>query len=255
MGRFRSLVDLEQYMKGLANENRLSLLEKLGRPGVPDALHLTPSVSDGRGRSGRPIAKQAVRRHVRTLSELGLLVELEEKSGVSSGASRYCVDLPKLFLFLEDLRGHLGSLQGDEAPWDPEVLGVRVPRDSFLPQNGSTRTLRLPHEPALEDDGPRLVVVRGLREGQVVPLDSEEGEGRSSIGRSPECEVRLEYDPYLAPVQAHVEGDDGGFRLVDEPGSANPTVHNWEALEDGGSVRLRDGDMVGVGRSLLLFRD
>lgn len=253
---FDSVAELEQFMKGLANANRLELLQLLRTPRCLDALHLTPSAVDGRGTSRRPIAKQAVRRHVRTLTDLGILAEMGEEG---SPSPRFCVDVARLFLFLEQLRGHVASL--DVGQGEPVHGGspLRAPAESFLPQNGSTRTLRLPEAEEPRIEGRRFEIVRGLREGVEFALDDEDpmpGETVAwQLGRCPQSDVRLDYDPYVSPTHARIVLRGGDCVLEDLPGNVNGTWHNWSRLEEGGRVRLRDGDVVGAGRSLLVYRE
>lgn len=242
-------------MKGLANANRLRLLHDLRSPRSPDVLRLMPSIASGKGGPGRPIAKQAVRRHVDTLRELGVLVELPEER---AKAPKYCVDLANLFLFLDRLRGHFAEIEGDDEKARPEMVDGELSEGSFLPCNGSTRTLPLPGNGRRSQVGPRFELVRGLREGAAFTLDAETsygGEVSWTVGRLPQSDVYLEYDPYVAPVHACVVKRDGGHFLEDVPGNVNGTEHNWRRLGEGERVRLKDADMVGLGRSLLVFRE
>lgn len=47
---------------------------------------------------------------------------------------------------------------------------------------------------------------------------------------------------------------DGRSLLLDLPGNRNGTLLNWKPLARGGVAELKAGDVVGVGRSLLVFR-
>lgn len=65
--------------------------------------------------------------------------------------------------------------------------------------------------------------------------------------------VCLDYDPYVSLENAAVARAGDGFDVSDLPQSKNGTAVNWEVLPKGGRRELRPGDLIGVGRSLLLF--
>jgi pSer/pThr/pTyr-binding forkhead associated (FHA) protein len=75
---------------------------------------------------------------------------------------------------------------------------------------------------------------------------------RLAIGRHPSCEVALPDDPEVSRVHAELECLHGEWTLVDDGRSRNGSYVNGERVR--GRRRLRDGDTVAVGRTLLVFR-
>ncbi|HLE47820.1 MAG TPA: FHA domain-containing protein, partial [Candidatus Thermoplasmatota archaeon] len=102
--------------------------------------------------------------------------------------------------------------------------------------------------------GPRLVLVHGLYEGKSYALDprlAPEGEWR--IGRRRGIAVSLDYDPYISLENSVVRRTGDKLTIEDLPGSKNGTSVNWEPLAKGRAHVLKPVDVIGVGRSLLVF--
>jgi predicted component of type VI protein secretion system len=73
------------------------------------------------------------------------------------------------------------------------------------------------------------------------------------VGRAPACEVQLDYDPYLSGEHCSLERAGEGFAVRDA-GSRNGTWVNWVQLPRRGAQVLKPGDVLGVGRSLLVLQ-
>ena len=89
-----------------------------------------------------------------------------------------------------------------------------------------------------------LVRLPGKGNHERLPLSPVE----HTIGRGAGCNISLR-DQKISKVHAVIRPHEGGFRIEDL-GSSNGTKVNGEPVMD---VALRPGDLVGVGRSLLLF--
>lgn len=224
------LRELERILKALANVNRLALLADLQKPQRYTEVRLAPSRA-GPGSAERPIARQAVKKHLLALKGLDLVV-----AAPGPGTS-YVLNHARLFGALEQLR----------------ALTQVAPTAA----SEGMRTVDLDAAPRAPDiAGPQLVLVRGVREGRAFALTSDRAgpEGAWVLGRKRECAVSLDYDPYVSGAHAHVVRRDGRFFLVDLPGNRNGTFLNWKLLARGALAELKAGDVVGVGRSLLVFR-
>jgi hypothetical protein len=147
------------------------------------------------------------------------------------------LDLCGVFRFLSDLRTHLSNLATDLHASRKETLQLSGPREVAWPQE------------------PRLVVVEGLRPGQAFPLsgDPPSPDRGWIIGRSPDAEIPLTYDPYISPEQVEITPTGEGNRLLDLRASKNRTMLNDTELPRGAEVDLVRGDLVGVGRSSLVY--
>jgi hypothetical protein len=114
----------------------------------------------------------------------------------------------------------------------------------FTPEEGELDT-----SPGLEDagiKGPALIVRSGGgRTGETFVPESE----RTTIGRSPECEIFLD-DVTVSRKHAVLVRTPEGF-LIEDQGSLNGTFLNRRRIESG---ELSDGDEVQVGKYRLTFR-
>jgi len=92
-----------------------------------------------------------------------------------------------------------------------------------------------------------------LRDGQqrlrVIALDRE----RLLLGRAPESDVEIAWDPRVSGVHAHLERRGGRWVLEDDGLSRNGTFVGGERLR--GQRILSDGDVVVVGATRLGYRD
>ena len=73
------------------------------------------------------------------------------------------------------------------------------------------------------------------------------------IGRSPSADVHVEWDGEVSSLHAEVEVVRDECTLIDEGLSRNGSFVNGERVN--GRRHLRDGDMIRVGQTLLLFRN
>jgi pSer/pThr/pTyr-binding forkhead associated (FHA) protein len=66
--------------------------------------------------------------------------------------------------------------------------------------------------------------------------------------------VSLDFDPFVSNENSQLLWEGGRYHLADIPGSRNGTALNFGKIPSETPVRLRDGDIIGVGHSLLVFR-
>jgi hypothetical protein len=72
------------------------------------------------------------------------------------------------------------------------------------------------------------------------------------VGRSPSADVRLSWDEEVSALHAQLEVVGDECTLVDEGLSTNGSYVNGERVD--GRQRLRDGDMLRFGRTVVLYR-
>jgi DNA-binding transcriptional ArsR family regulator len=229
----REDIDVERlstYLKALAHPNRLELLWLLRIPTAASDVQLRPRRRDDVLSAERAISRQAVLQHLESLEEVGVVDRIPDEPGMPQ---RRVLNQARLFALIEDLRA-LTLIRP----------AVRVDVDTTLPQARDAT----PPWPA----GPKLVLVSGPWEGMVFPL---QGPGPWSVGRSRSQDVSLAYDPYVSAEHARlVRGGEGRILLEQLPGARNPCQANFAPLSKGESRALRPGDVVGVGRSALVFQ-
>jgi hypothetical protein len=74
-----------------------------------------------------------------------------------------------------------------------------------------------------------------------------------TVGRRSEMDVSVSWDSEVSGLHARLEGLGGEWTVVDDGLSMNGTFVNGERL--GGRQRLRDGDRIRVGRTVLAYKD
>jgi DNA-binding CsgD family transcriptional regulator len=79
------------------------------------------------------------------------------------------------------------------------------------------------------------------------------GPGGIWIGRSPSADVHVEWDTEVSALHAQIEVVRDECTLVDDGLSRNGSYVNGERVS--GRRHLRDGDMIRVGQTVLLFRN
>lgn len=93
-----------------------------------------------------------------------------------------------------------------------------------------------------------------LRDGEdrqrLVELDGRSPHG---IGRSQEADVKIDWDTQVSNLHAELRKLAGDWLVIDDGMSRNGTFLNGERVLS--RRRLRDGDQLRVGRTLLVFRE
>lgn len=103
-----------------------------------------------------------------------------------------------------------------------------------------------------ERDGLPFLVYRDLGgEQQLLRLAPERA--ALAIGRNPAADVCLGWDDEVSGLHAQLEQVAGEYALVDDGLSRNGSFVNGERVQ--GRRRLRDGDMLRFGRTVVLFRN
>jgi hypothetical protein len=103
---------------------------------------------------------------------------------------------------------------------------------------------------AERDGRPFLVYRNAGDEQQIVRI--EEGTVELWIGRSPSADIQLEGDNEVSGLHAQIEFVREDATLVDDGLSTNGSYVNGERIR--GRRRLRDGDMIRAGQTVILYR-
>ncbi len=222
--------ELATALKVLASTTRLRVLSAIKKPTPMRDIRVPPESSRSGDNPTRPVSVQVVQQHLKRLEKVGLVQE--------TGADRhYVVNRPRLYALAESFR-QLAALRGDHTPLDNRTIVLESP--------GAAAPVR----------GPRLVLVHGAYEGKAYALDpSFAVDGQWIIGRRPGLPVCLDYDPYVSREHAVVSEGAAAFTIRPLPGTRNPTAVNWSQLHEDHEHVLSPGDVIGIGRSLLVFSD
>ncbi len=214
--RFDSLA---RNLEALSSPTRLEILHALRTPRPLHEIRVRPSAVLPGENAERPLARQAVAKHLDFLGDVGLVSRTEEGASVRGDA--YVLNHERLFAIVDEVR-NLAKLR-------PALLEPPVP--------GETTERALGPEAHLPPR-PRLVVAYGRDDGVAFALPADRAEAR--IGRDPTSDVVLDYDPYVSASHSAVRRlpDGAGFVLVDLD-SRNGTWVNWSRLPRGGRERLR----------------
>lgn len=209
----------------LANPVRLELLRHLRTPRTLSEI----SVQAGEG--DRPLSRQAVREHVDRLLDAGL-VDVRETERNRGPTVEYVLNPPALYALMEEFRAlaklrSAAQLERETMPGQPPA-GVEPPR-------------------------PCLVLVKGVDEGRVYDLATG-ARDEWLVGRRRGIAISLDFDPFVSTENTRISWDGGQHLVEDLPSSRNGTSVNFRLLAPGERAALRTGDVLGVGRSLLLYR-
>lgn len=224
---------LVRALAALASPVRFALLRKLRVPRTLSEIEVRTPADEGD--AARKISRQAVREHLDRLIDIGVVTarEAEREYGPTV---EYTLNHQTLYALSEELRG-LARMRPAAEPHAATVRGA--------PPSGDARP----------GSGPCLVLVKGLEEGRCFPLrPPPSGMAEWVVGRRRGLAVSLDFDPFISMEHASVTWDGGGFAVLDLPDSRNGTSLNFQPIPKGVPQPLRQGDLVGVGRTLLLFR-
>lgn len=219
---------LAKAMDALGNPVRVALLRELRSARPLGEIELRQN-KDGRSSI---LSRQAVREHLDRLSDAGLVQALPPRRDARVGAE-YILNHSALYALAEELRS-TAALRPVEQP----VLATsRGAPPSVSPL----------------ESGPRLVVVKGLEEGASFQLSPRSGHREWVIGRRRGLSISLDYDPYVSAENSRLIWDGARHLLADAGMSTNGTVVNFGLLAPGEQRALAHGDVIGVGRTLMVY--
>lgn len=228
---------LAEFLAALAYPARLELLRILRFPHIASEIKLAPLRVEPGTNPDRVSSKQTIQAHLDKLVDADL-VRVESTGEGARRASVYSVNSQKVYAVTEDLRKVSTMYAGRGGVGDLTGTLAGAPREA---------------PPAA---GARLVLVHGLYEGKSYPLDPRtSADGAWVIGRRRGIAIALDYDPYVSLENSLVRLEGGRAVIEDLPESKNGTSVNWEPLAKGRPRVLRPADVVGVGRSLLVFAE
>lgn len=220
----RDLDRIAGLLLPLASPVRLKILRYLTTP------HYLEEVA-----SHVKLTRQAARKHLDKLVAIGVLARRSATRDTGL-VTEYVIDQQALFLVYDEF----------------EKLGTLRRRDA---RSDLVRTLAggKGARPRSRGGGPCFWIVRGLDTGERLEL-GDLTDREWVVGRDPRADLALAHDPYASNRHAMVTHEDGVHRLTDLM-STNGTFHNWERLPRGDGATLAHGDVVGVGKTVLLFWD
>ncbi len=247
----RDLANLSTYFQALAFPSRLQLLSLLQVPRTAQEIRLAPTRADRTTRSERPVSRQALSGHLRRLLAIGLVEAAPGRRG-GRVVTEYTVSHARLFALVEEMR-RLALIQPPPGPTGVTVLQDDSAARPAPSQAGVTAT----SEGAGIASGPALVMANGPLEGRAYSLA---GSGPWTVGRVASCEVHLPHDPFVSKRNTVVRapaatGVAGALWTVEARADArNGTLLNWRPMEPGTTAPLQPGDVLRVGRTLLVMR-
>lgn len=216
---------LADQLAPLGSAKRLSLLHFLRRP------HYLEEVASELG-----LARYAAQRHLEQLMEIGV-VQKQPGERDTGAVTDYILVPSRLFAIGEEF-AKLGSFRVEAAKPASQRLVTKA-ADPPAPKT-----------PPRRQKGPALVLVHGRDPGTRFALG---GVGPWSIGRDEGQTVRVDYDPFASGRHAEVRLKGETFLLVDAF-SLNGTTLNGEPVPKGEPTPLEAGDVIGVGKTLLVLQ-
>lgn len=217
---------LAVYLKALAHPSRLKLLWQLRAPANAANLAVRPHRKDDLP-AERSMSRQSAMKHLEQLEQVGVIKRVEGHEG---GADRWVTNVPHVFALVEEMRKL-----------------TAIPAAAPELEQTVERTQRKGPEWV---KGTKLVLLTGPWEGKLWRL---EGAGPWTVGRSRARSIALTYDPFVSAEHATLERKGSEFRLAVGEDAKNPSAVNFSKLAPGTSRALRHGDIVGLGRSVLVF--
>ncbi len=217
----------------LGNPVRIQILQQLREPKALGEIIVKPNRKEGDQVPDRAMSRVSVRGH---LDKLLAIRAVRVQRGMRKGKAvdLYVVNHGRVFTLAEEMRRLALLRPQDVTGSETEVLGQRN---------------------ELNAQGAFLVLVNGVFEGKIFNLEGRQPDGDIwHIGRSADNPVCLDYDPFVSLRNATICIENGEFCLVARPGTRNGTFHNWVEVTDETPRPLTSGDVIGVGRSLMVFR-
>ena len=216
----------------LATPARILLLRAIRTPKTVTEIKLKlPGEAEGHD---RVLARQTVKQHLDRLVEVGV-VHAREAERTHGRTLEYVVNHQVLYSLSEEFRS-LAKLR-------PTDLPPSMTRTAFGPKNAAQR------------GRPCLILVKGLDEGRIYDLaPPPKGPAEWLIGRRRGLSISLDFDEFVSSENSRIRWDGQRHSIEDLALSRNGTWVNFRQLPKGSPTQLERGDIVGVGRSTLVFQ-
>ena len=217
---------LAAALGALSSPTRLQILRALRTPRTLAEIHVRAPETD------RNIARQTVREHLNKLIQVGMVVT-REVDRTYGDTVEFIANHQTIFALSEEVRG----LSRVRPMLEPEAATVHAP--------SAERVVEMP--------GARLAIVKGLDEGTTFDLRPNGPKSEWLIGRRRGVAVSLDFDPYVSSENSRITWNGRAHLIEDLQDSRNGTTVNFRRLSRGEPQALRHGDVVGVGRCLLVY--
>jgi pSer/pThr/pTyr-binding forkhead associated (FHA) protein len=125
-----------------------------------------------------------------------------------------------------------------------------APMTETLPTTNQT-AVELRKQIMLAREGKPFLIFRNAEGKQVLATFARQGS--ISLGRSRDADVSLAFDQEASRLHAEIYWRSGEWVLADDGLSSNGSFVNGERVT--GRRRLHDGDVLRIGRTLLVFKD
>ncbi|MHB8587131.1 MAG: FHA domain-containing protein [Thermoplasmatota archaeon] len=213
---------LTASLRALASERRLDVISLLQRPRYIEEIARDLKIS-----------RQGAQEHLAQLVAEGI-VEKQHGQRETGTVVEYRLVRARIFAILEELR------EMTAVPIDPSSKPL-------------FRTMALPSEVRFDrSESAEIVVLNGPELGARIALRNEAK--AVLLGRDPECRLKLDWDLQVSNRHAEIRKDSTVFVIVDTF-SRNGTVLNGRTMQPGTPAKLRSGDVISLGRTLVLFRE
>lgn len=180
--------------------------------------------------------RYAAKKHVDQLLEAGMITRTPAQRG-DALVVEYRIVQEKLFEVFDAMR----------------ALGTLRPVGASRDDTSRTKAAEAhPSDRRAGAESPRLVVVYGIEVGASHVVDG--GAQPWLIGRDATCGLSLQGDPFVSARHAQVEWK-GGAHVLTDLFSTNGTTLDWARIDPGRPMPLQNGSIVGVGKTLFVFRD
>lgn len=130
-------------------------------------------------------------------------------------------------------------------------MGPESSRDDDPLAPHSLSPIELQRLLAAERTGDPFLAVRD-RDGHFKLFATGSGERTHTVGRRPETDLPIPWDQEVSGLHAELQGLGGEWTIVDDGLSTNGTYVNEQRVS--GRQRLRDGDRVRIGRTVLAYK-
>lgn len=218
---------LATALAALGSPIRIAILKKLRSPRTLREIEVGSTRPD----AGKTLTRQTVREHLEKLLAQGMVSRREAVGVNHDHAHEFVLNHQAVFALAEDIRS-LAKLRPTVEPSAPTSVGLSLP----------------PPVP----EGHRLVLVHGIDEGTSFDLSPARGVSWV-IGRRRGLGVPLDFDPFVSSENSLVTWDGSRHSIRDLASSRNGTMVNFRPIGKEEDRPLRHGDVVGVGRSILIY--
>lgn len=235
---------LAEDLQALANPNRLALIRLLERPRYGEEIAQSLDMT-----------RQSALKHIQRLEDRGFVRALHgrRKTGPVIEYQTVPARLFAVTMGIQEI-SKVKPSGGPQIRREEKTMSGLSQEEPLTEQVGAAKNgdaAPFAKKPVDSSSTVQLLFVTGPWAGRKIKLEGDRE--RWTLGRGDDRDIKIDHDPYVSNEHCEIQTGRNGFDVVDTY-SANGTRLNYTNIPKGNRAPLRQGDVVTLGHTSVVFQ-